>query len=121
MKADPVSERVLTAVIDLLAEFGDQIRWHHCVDSRICRGHRGFPDLIIAGPLGVITREIKPTPHHRLDPGQTAWRYMLTAAASSPLGWGIWSQQDLDDGRARAEIEALLGLRPPPPARELDP
>lgn len=108
-------EQVLPAVLELLAEYGDQIRWHHCGDSRACHGHTGFPDLFIAGPMGCILREVKPNEFAHLSRGQTAWRWMIHAAGQA--GWDVWTQEDLDKGRIRLEIEALLGQALMPASR----
>ena len=33
--------------------------WHHCAQPRRCRGPIGFPDLVIAGPGGLLLAELK--------------------------------------------------------------
>lgn len=101
-----MKEKVVGGIIDLLREYGDLIRWHHCGDSRRCTGHAGFPDFLIAGPLGCILAEVKPTEHDSLDPGQIAWRYLIRG--STPDGHQVWTESDLRSGRVKAAIESLL-------------
>lgn len=67
--------------------------------------NNGFPDLMIAGPAGVIYRELKTCKgRYRMRPAQTTWRYRLK---SSGQHWGIWTPLDLDKGRVDAWLEWL--------------
>lgn len=56
----------------------------HAQDSR--RSAPGFPDLVIAGPRGVIFAELK-SPRGRLRPAQQEWRYMLLASGQCHVVW----------------------------------
>jgi hypothetical protein len=99
-----VTEAIVPEVAELLDNFGGRLRWIHIPDSRLLLGSRGFPDYIIAGRRGILFRECKPRRSSPLRPGQTAWRYMLQAAGAD---WGVWAQEDLDDGTAERELEAI--------------
>ena len=65
---------------------------------------KGFPDVMIVGPGGVLFRELKTYAAPNLNPGQTTWRYRLQAAQQD---WAVWTPRDLDSGRVDAELVAL--------------
>jgi len=69
---------------------------------------RGFVDLLIVGPGGVLFRELKTDagtyPGRGLRPAQTIWKYRLQAAG---LDWGLWQPKDLASGRIGAELDRL--------------
>lgn len=98
-----------TEVIRLCGKYS--ALWHHCPDSRRCEGSTGFPDLVIAGPGGVIFAECKS------DGGETTaeqdnWAFILTTTALySKLQrlqhvYYLWRPQNLESG----EIEQLIRL-----------
>lgn len=74
---------------------------HHQPDSRHGTG-RGFPDLVLAGPGGVLFAECK-GPREQLTLPQWTWRFQLLAAG---LDHRIWRQDQWESG----EIEAALRL-----------
>ncbi len=106
---NPTREKVLGTIIYTLSDPDDRylgrLLWHHCRDSRHCAGAPGIPDLIIAGPGGVIWAEVKPGLYSRLNPGQTSWRYMLEAAGELHM---VWTAEDLADGTIRKMLDQLL-------------
>jgi hypothetical protein len=53
--------------------------WHHCARSQLCRGPRGFPDLIALGSGGLAAVELK-TPAGTLSPDQRRWGWAWRAA-----------------------------------------
>ena len=53
--------------------------FHHCTRSYLCRGPRGFPDLIALGPGGLAVLELK-DPGGQLGPGQSRWAWAWRAA-----------------------------------------
>lgn len=65
---------------------------------------KGFPDVMIVGPGGVLYRELKTAAAPNLQPGQTTWKYRLQAAGQD---WAIWTARDLDSGRVDAELAGL--------------
>jgi hypothetical protein len=65
---------------------------------------KGFPDVVIYGPGGVLYRELKTYASPNLEPGQMIWKYRLKAAGQD---WDIWHTRDLDNGRVDAELAAL--------------
>jgi hypothetical protein len=86
--------------------------WHHLLvyhthDSR--RSRRGFPDLVIVGPRGVLFRELK-SETGKMEPDQTCWGQGL---AESGANWAVWRPGDWHSGRIRAEVLALTArVRP---------
>ena len=68
--------------------------------------NRGYPDLEIHGPGGVIYRELKMTmmPGRGLSPAQIEWRDRLKARDED---WGIWTPRDYRDGRIERELAAI--------------
>lgn len=69
---------------------------------------KGFPDLVLAGPSGVLFRELK-SAEGRLSVEQQAW---LDALATAGGDVAVWRPSDLFDGRIEAEIRALHERRP---------
>jgi hypothetical protein len=70
--------------------------------------NKGYPDLMIIGPGGVLFRELKTEagmrPGAGLRPDQTTWRYRLTAAGQD---WAIWTPKDLATGLIESELHDL--------------
>jgi hypothetical protein len=96
-------------------ELQESVRWligdlgllaFHCHDSRRSWGP-GFPDLVIAGPGGLMLRELKDATG-RLSGPQTRWRYALEAAGAD---WGLWRPSDLISGRIGRELAVLATSR----------
>ena len=78
---------------------------YHTKDSR--RSARGYPDWTIAGPGGVIWRELK-TQRGRVAPEQQAWLDILAAGGGNA---GVWRPIHLLSGQIARELAALAGLR----------
>jgi hypothetical protein len=70
------------AVTDLCDWYG--LRWHHEVDSR--KSKRGFPDLVITGPGGLVFVELK-TQKGKVTPEQREWLLALRAAGVRAYVW----------------------------------
>lgn len=84
----------------------DLARWlrlyvYHTRDSR--GSARGFPDLVIVGPHGILWRELK-SDSGNLAVDQRAWGRALVRAGA---GWSVWRPADWHSGRVRRELEAL--------------
>jgi hypothetical protein len=71
------------------------------------RGHRGAPDLLLAGRGGIAFAEIKTGT--QLEPAQLAWRDMLRAAGA---WWHLWQPGNLWDGSIGQELQRLARPRP---------
>jgi hypothetical protein len=78
----------------------------HNSDSR--RAHPGWPDWVIAGPGGVIVRELK-RQHLGPTPLQQRW---LDYLAGAGLDVAVWRPLDLLEGRIAATLRVVAGLRP---------
>ena len=67
----------------------------------------GYPDWTIAGPGGVLFRELK---RQGKDPAaaQQAWFDVLSAAGQDA---DVWRPEDLLSGRIARELAAIAGLR----------
>jgi hypothetical protein len=64
---------------------------------------KGFPDLVLVTPGGVLWREVK-SDIGVLDPDQKRWRDVLLAAGED---WAIWRPSDWSSGRIEAELRAM--------------
>lgn len=69
-------------------------------------GNKGFPDLMVVGPGGVLFRELKTTDgmFRGLRPDQVTWRDWLQAAGQD---WKIWSPLDLNSGLIEHELAII--------------
>jgi hypothetical protein len=77
---------------------------HHC---GMLGSQRGFPDLVIIGPGGVLWRELK-VPPDDLRSEQRALGYTLQACWQN---WAVWTPADLDNGRIEEELASIKRLR----------
>ena len=86
---------------------------YHAADSRRSWG-AGFPDLVIAGPRGILFREAK-TENGALTRGQKLWGYRL---AESGGDWQVWKPRDLrplgpgHPGTIQRQLLWLAGRQP---------
>lgn len=64
---------------------------------------KGFPDLVLVGPGGVMFREAK-SDRGSLEPDQKTWRDALLGAGAN---WGLWRPRDWRSGRIADEMSAL--------------
>jgi hypothetical protein len=93
-----------TAVTDLAESLG--LAALHVRDVR--REHRawkGFPDLLIVGPAGLLFRELKPA-GGQLRAAQKQWAWRLKQARQDA---GEWRPADWRSGRIAAELAAIAG------------
>ena len=74
---------------------------YHTHDSR--RSARGFPDLVIVGPRGVIFRELK-SDSGETSPEQDLWGWMLCRSGAS---WQVWRPADWYSGVIRDVLQQL--------------
>jgi hypothetical protein len=103
-----MSEDDLDARIRVLAA-GLGLRRFHPFDSR--KSDRGWPDLVLVGPGGILYRELK-TETKSPTPAQQAWLDVLSAAGGNAA---CWRPSDLLSGRIAKELTAIAGL----PVREV--
>jgi hypothetical protein len=103
---------LLRAVLDMAALLGLKAahfrpalsqsgRWHTAVGG----AGKGYPDLTVVGPGGVLFRELK-SEVGRLSTDQRYWLADLKAAGADA---GVWRPQDLRFGRIERELRALRG------------
>jgi hypothetical protein len=64
---------------------------------------KGFPDLVLVGPGGVLFREAK-SDRGSLEPDQKTWRDALVGAHAD---WGVWKPRDFRSGLIADEVSAL--------------
>lgn len=67
--------------------------WHHCTDSRRCRGPRGFPDLVALGRRGIVLAELK-SAGGETSAGQDRW---IWAAHDAGLVVPVYFPEDKQD------------------------
>ncbi len=84
-------------------DFPHLLRQHNS-DSR--RAHAGFPDWVIAGPGGVLVRELK-RESTKPTPAQVAW---LDAFSAAGFDCGIWRPSSLLNGDIARELTTLAGM-----------
>ena len=92
---------------ELVARIGERadkagVLWVYFPRSTLLRGHRGFPDLVLAGPGGVGFAEVKTG--SGLDDGQAGWRDTLLCGGAV---WHLWRPADLWTGTVEAELARL--------------
>jgi len=101
-----VSEDDLIAAVGALC-VRHQLLWAHF--TVVYRGRRdihgcyGFPDLVIAGPGGILFRECK-SAGGKLRREQRYWSVVLGFAGGD---WAVWQPADLDSGRIEDELQAI--------------
>lgn len=76
---------------------------HHCGDSRRCTGARGLPDVILAGPRGVLFVELKSS-NHGMTTEQRNWHWMLKAGGAQVA---TWLPSHFRNGNAEAQIAKI--------------
>ena len=66
----------------------------HIPDSRRVMGVAGFPDLLLAGPCGILFRELKSL-HGPVSPAQRRWLAALRASGQDARVWrpGDWPDE----------------------------
>lgn len=74
---------------------------YHTHDSR--RSDRGFPDLVIVGPHGLLFRELKQEAG-KVEQVQADW---LVALHQTGVGAGVWRPSCLLSGRIERELTAI--------------
>jgi hypothetical protein len=70
---------------------------------------KGYPDLTIVGPAGVLFRELK-SATGTLSPEQKGWSLKLRAAGAD---FAVWTPADLRCGRIDRELRALRSRNVP--------
>ncbi len=92
---------------ELLDAVRQACRWsgllcYHTHDSR--RSERGFPDVVVVGPHGVVFRELK-AERGRVTPDQREWLDRLTDADADA---DVWRPDDWPT-RVLAELAGIGG------------
>jgi hypothetical protein len=85
-----------------LLVFHSGIPWHDI--------GRGFPDLVIIGPRGVLFAELK-SAAGKLSAEQKEWRRGITGAG---LQWRLWRPAHLNNGHVESELKEIAS---PPSAK----
>jgi hypothetical protein len=93
------------AVQKQLLKLGDYgVVWHHCSHPWHCSGSSGLPDLIIAGPGGLVLAELK-SATGELSAPQQAWQWALSH--STCFRSVVWRPADWNNGLVTAELNSL--------------
>lgn len=101
---------LLRTVLDMAKLFGLRTAHFRPAQSKsgnwitaVAGGGKGYPDLTIVGPSGVMFRELK-SATGVLSPDQRFWLYALSEAGADA---GVWRPADLKSGRIERELRAL--------------
>lgn len=108
-----IEDDLLTAVLDMARLFG--LRVAHFRPANTERGWRtavqadgkGYPDLTIAGPGGLLFRELK-SATGRLSAEQQDWAATLASAGAD---FAVWRPEDLRTKRIERELRAIRKQR----------
>ena len=107
IKHDPFIRRIGELALEVAQRYGAVLRIHYNPDSRRIRKDppfgRGFPDLVIAGPGGVVFAECK-CADDTVSREQRTWGAMLLGAGAT---WVIWEPIALFTGQIETELAAL--------------
>jgi hypothetical protein len=98
----------MTAEADLQDEVESLARFYHLLYIHCFRfrGDRGFPDLVLVGPRGMLFRELK------VQGRQPAWDQKRWGKWLQNAGcdWAIWTEDDYASGRITDELAAISYL-----------
>lgn len=106
---------LLKAVLDMARVFG--IMSAHFRPAQTKRGNwvtavqgdgKGYPDLTLVGPGGVLFRELK-SAKGTCSPEQGTWLASLIAAG---VDAAVWRPDDLKSGRIERELRAIRTAKP---------
>jgi len=103
---------LLKTVIDMARLFGLTVAHFRAAQAKsgnwvtpVQGDGKGYPDLTIVGPGGVLWRELK-SARGALSPEQVVWLKTLNRAAGEGSA-AVWKPEDLHSGRIEAELRAL--------------
>jgi hypothetical protein len=83
--------------------------WHHCGDPRRCHGPGGLPDLIAAGPGGLLAAEMK-SADGELSADQQAWGWAWSRGAIARVPEYVTLRpDDLASGLIEHRLRSLIG------------
>jgi hypothetical protein len=99
-----MKEKELLARVAAMAQ-SKRLLFHHCLDSRECQGPPGFPDLVIAGPGGVLFIELK-SEDGDTSAEQDNWLWILDRNQN---GYRIFRPSQLFDGTISRQLDKLTG------------
>lgn len=101
---------LLVAVIDLCRHNGLLVAHFRAAQAKTGRwitavqgDGKGYPDLTICGPGGLMFRELK-SASGWVKPDQRVW---LDALAGAGMDAAVWKPRDLASGRIAAELSGL--------------
>ena len=81
---------------------------HWCPDSRKCYGDKGFPDLVIAGPRGLIFAECKmPSADTTAEQDRWIWTIGEAGGRGRDSIVRIWFPSHLENGTIERELQEL--------------
>jgi hypothetical protein len=100
-------ERHMRWIIADLRDLGANILAYHPWKTHAKRAAIGWPDWAVAGPGGVIFRELKREGRNPTKAQQEWLDYMVTAG----LDAGVWRPSDVISGKMAAELTRISGLR----------
>lgn len=109
MSARPMTERQLqTAIVGLCQWL--HLLVYHTHNSQ--HSARGFPDLVIVGPRGIVFAELK-SAHGKTTIDQRCWEAGIREAAGT---FYLWRPEHWQNGDIREILTALIARAPDAPA-----
>lgn len=96
-------------VMGLAQRMGLLVHW--CPDSRKCYGQKGFPDLTIVGPGGILFAECK-MPDGQTTAEQDRWGWMLSQDRRryrnrEDIRYELWFPVHLENGTIEKVLDKL--------------
>jgi hypothetical protein len=82
--------------------------WHHCPRNVPCQGNRGFPDLVIAGPRGLLLTELK-SATGETSPDQDLWAWTIQRGSRqcSSAGYRLWNPRHWEEAVIHRELDTI--------------
>jgi hypothetical protein len=84
------------------------VLWHHCGNTRLCVGDPGLPDVVMAGPGGLLFGECKSNAMS-VTPDQRTWQWMLRATGRTDVG--VWLPSSFREGIVETQIRLISQRR----------
>lgn len=99
------SEAQLQAAVEAIC-IRRGLLWHHCSDARKCHGPRGYPDLVVVGPHGIVFAELK-SEDGETTGAQDRWAWTIDRVGSLDCKTRLWRPRHLTLGNIEHELGSI--------------